>query len=211
MINLDYFNENFIENLPNNRAIIIENQIRNQKFLMRLNIDFQDCENVYRLIEENDEKTKIKFLRNLEFPDGVFIKEVDEKNYKIIIIELKKSAKNHLDKIPKQLHSGLLHAISLIELSFTNVVQPNINREKINIMFELYVGSVHHGEQKQFNRKVIPGILTPEQSKSIAYDNDEVFYKIKNGNTFSFKIKKLKFKSVTSSGEFEEFEASIAI
>lgn len=210
MINLDYFNENYIENLSDNKATVTENQVRHQKFLMRLNIDFQNCKNVYRLVEENDEKTKIKFLRNSEFPDGVFIKEIDETNYKIIVIELKKSAKNQLDKIPKQLHSGLLHAISLIDLSFTDIVQSHVNREKVNITFELYVGSVNHGVQKQFN-KIIPGTLTAEQGRSVSYANDEVFYEIENGNTFKFKIKKLQFDLIPSTNNFEEFEASVAL
>ena len=90
MLSLDIFDETFIEILELNKFSLIEDQKRNNKFIMKLDIDFSDCLQVYRLFEMHDEHSKIKFLCYTEYPDGVFIKQMGKGSYKVIIVELKK-------------------------------------------------------------------------------------------------------------------------
>lgn len=210
MINLDYFDSNLVKKLDNEKVFISEDQRRNQKFIMNLDIMFEDCQSVYQLVENGDEKTKIKFLSLKQFPDGVFIKEVNENEYEIVVIELKKTATSHLRKIPKQLHSGILNAVSLLNLSVIGFPNnsPQIQQKEINIRYKLYVGAVEHGETKSVGKgltapKFIPGRILESSNEKQLYDNNKVSYKDK-GKTIEFCIEKLRF--IENSLNYTDYE-----
>ena len=211
MLSLDIFDETFIEILELNKFSLIEDQKRKNKFIMKLDIDFSDCLQVYRLSEMHDEHSKIKFLCYTEYPDGVFIKQMGKGIYKVIIVELKKNATNHLDKIPKQLHSGLLHAISLIELSHTVIDGiDNITSEDIDITYDFYVGSASP-EIRELHKKTVPGTLSPKQKRYTYYLNNEVYHCIKKDKILNFIIKKIQFEKIENQYGYEEYYSSVTM
>lgn len=217
-MNFDYFDMDLVRKLQNNEALINENQIKNQKFIMNLTMKFEDCESVYQLVENGDENTKIKFLSLKKFPDGVFIKEKTENEYEIVVVELKKTATSHLRKIPKQLHSGILNAISLLNLSCVGISNHSqqIQQRQLNVSYKLYVGSVNHGEKTILPEgimrpKVIPGQILPSNNEKILYDSNIVSYK-ENGKTLEFSIEKLEFVEHNDPDlDYEKYECGIVV
>ncbi|MGL5687069.1 MAG: hypothetical protein ACRCXQ_14885 [Vagococcus fluvialis] len=198
MLNQLLLNESLIEPVLGSYKLV-EDRLIEDNFFMSLQINFPDEWEIYRLYEPKrhkkdktkiiyDEQAKIRFMTYSKFPDGVFIQKRGANSYKIFVFELKKNAANHLSDISKQLHSGILHGISLINLSevCTNnneVVIP----ANLDIDYELFVFSGKKVERPVI-RRPIPGRVVKGNTRLEQYLNGSVYEKIKGQELFIFQI-----------------------
>jgi len=189
--------ESFLEVISSGYKVI-EDQPSNN-FYMDLELIFPKDWKMYRVAEpiknipnKFDENAKIKFLTYSKFPDGVFIRKFSDTQYKIYVIELKKNAKNKLAEIPIQLHSGVLHAISMIQLSETKTLRQKIQSPPLDISYELFVFSGKKVQKNIFN-KPIPGETTNSNIRLDLYlNNREIYHNLKGKQRITMNVKDIQ-------------------
>ncbi len=223
MIEKIFLNKDFVEQIDSDYELI-EDQRINHKFIMSLKIRFPDDWYIYRLYEPikhpkkpelitYDESSKIKFLTYNKFPDGVFIRKESRFKYKVFVFELKKNATNKLPEIPMQLHSGILHAISVI--NFAEIDTPIGNTvtipSNLTIDYELYVFSAKEVVIPS-NPRPIPGKPVNTNTRLLSYVNEDIVYhNLKGEKYFNFKVNKIHPLEIVNNQDIKEYRSCIDI
>ncbi|EGO7983701.1 hypothetical protein LF864_05790 [Enterococcus faecalis] len=215
-MSVNIFKDEFLRCLMCRKTEVVEDQLKHNNFKMILNVELNNEVEVpvYHLIEPKDEHSKIKFLHYNEFPDGVFIKKLSEHEYKIYVIEIKRDITKHLDKIPKQLHSGILHAISVIKMSEAQIdfnKNTIFENQEIKIDYELIVCS---GKKVLYStpKKVIPG--KPVESNvllKLLRDSNKVRHNLKGKELVELPVKVVILEETVGDNGKEFYEGSILL
>ncbi|AEB29166.1 hypothetical protein CAR_c04460 [Carnobacterium sp. 17-4] len=214
-MNINIIKENFFKCLPEQKIKIVEDQLKNNNFKMTLELLLSkegEPSNIYQLFELKDEHSKIKFLHYNEFPDGVFIKKISEKEYKIFIIEMKRDITKYLDKIPKQLHSGILHAISIIKMTESRIMVENkeiVDIHDIKLTYELFICS---GKKITYStpKKVIPGKPVYNDNRlQLLINSNQVYHKLKGKDLVELPVKIVVFNHNIGENGSELYTGSI--
>lgn len=215
-MNINIFKDKLLRCLSDEKIEVIEDQVKNNNFKMILEVLINKEENtkVYQLIELKDEHSKIKFLYYNEFPDGVFIKKISEKEYKIFIIEMKRDITKYLDKIPKQLHSGILHAISVIKMTESKIGVENKEVSETNDIKVTYELIVCSGKKISYStpKKVIPG--KPVQTDTLLrllQESSRVRHNLQGRELVELPVQVMCFKQEVDVSGSELYTGSIAL
>lgn len=213
-MNLTLFKDEQVIDVTNNPFKIVEDKIEIENFKMILDIEFSQKETskYYHLAADGDEHSKIKFLSYNNFPDGVIIEKISKTDYKINVLELKRNAKNHLRKIPMQLHSGILHAISVIRLNEVYLDKKNkiLDTNEVNITYELFICSGKKINQPMSTR-MIPGQASQKITPLHKLVNSNIIsHELKAGEIIDLPVRVIVFNE-ESSGNNEIYTAKITI
>lgn len=220
MKSIELFNQLLIP-VTDRKYTLTEDKTLENKFKMDLEIEISENTNIFRLVEfkekkgkiTEDENSKIKFLYTNKFPDGVFIQVISINEYKIFVFELKKNSTNYLDTIPIQLHSGILNAISLINLGEAIVAEDsqNIIQNSVRISYNLIVGTTVRDNIPVKTLKVIPGDSTEQNRRRKLYNEGLVYCNLKGTKYVKLPVEKVYFEELDTLEDYQLFKAHFCI
>lgn len=138
-------------------CFLIQEVDKENKFIMDLDVSINE-NTFYKFFckksksGKDEDNCKLRFLRFLNFPDGIYL-EISDDFVKCHIFELKKSPTKKLNKISKQFLTARFHLISLFAIL-------GIDMNKVKFFY--YVGYVNDIELLEkvnlgSTKKVIPG------------------------------------------------------
>lgn len=189
----------YIKKLPNHTVTIEEKQ---ESFTMTLELVFPKEGELYLLGKHNPDDSGMNTLLFDKFPDGVILWCRDNR-VDVFVMELKKTATAYLERIPSQLHMGVLRALADIAIlhSETDYQLNQVVRNDLEISYTFFIGTVNEkslvAPKGLPSLKTTPGVPARDNDKLVAYHDGYVYYNCSNlGKRIRMSFEKLKFSRV---------------
>lgn len=211
--NTKLINCDFIEEINTFQTTISEKQ---NDFVMNLHLSFPKKGKLYKLGKHNPDNNGMNTLFSQKFCDGIILWFVDN-IVSVYIIELKKTATSHLEKIPVQFHTSILRALSDIAIIGSPLNYKKEPNRNFKIQYNFIIGTVEEALlpskiEGTLKYKDLPG--SPSKDSPILenyYKNIALYNCRAIGNQILFGFEKFVFAKVNEIDNCKIYEYKQAV
>ena len=208
--NSKLINCDFIEEINTFQTTISEKQ---NDFVMNLHLSFSEKGKLYKLGKHNPDNNGMNTLFCPKFCDGIILWFVDN-IVSVYIIELKKTATSHLEKIPVQFHTSVLRALSDIAIIGSPLNYKKEPNRNFKIQYNFIIGTVEEAPlpskiEGTLKYKNLPGSPSKDSPILENYYKNIVLYNCSLiENQILFEFEKFVFNKVSQKQNCTVYECN---